>query len=174
MENKDTIQMIVSKIRGTVMHNCIFVEKIMDEFISGYFCKEDLKEDLMLFLLCTERITFRGKADIFRLIIEKESNKERFAEFIKENPTIFDDLTEYVLEERNIFAHYLFDSTEGYKERYENERKIRFIKFKVSKKNPAIQYLEYDNDRILEVQRIIMKCGEAILKLNEPNGEALS
>jgi hypothetical protein len=166
MGNKH-LHLIVSDIRGAIIQNCIIVERVLDEFLSGYFCKGDLKEELMTFLLCTERINFRGKADIFKLIIDKKENKERFAKFKKENPNIHKDINDYVIEERNIFAHYLFDSTDGYNERYQNEKKIRFIKFKVSKDNPDIQYLEYDNDRILQIQNTIRRCGEAIIGLNE-------
>jgi hypothetical protein len=167
MDKHSIIQQNVANIRGSVIQNCVMVEKIMDEFISGYFCKENLKEDLMTFLLCTERITFRGKSDIFKLIIEKKENAARFAEFKKENPSIHNEITEYILEERNIFAHYLLDTAEGYIDRYEKHGIIRFIKFKVSKEKPAVHYLEYNNDRIQKIHKTIIKCGDAIIKLNQ-------
>ena len=52
-------------------------------------------------------------------------------EFVKENPNIFSDIKK-LIDERNIVAHYLLDTSEAGKSEYINNGKIGFVKFRNS------------------------------------------
>jgi hypothetical protein len=171
MLNEQQLNNRVAQIRGIVLHHCAFVEKVMDQAVSKYFCPNiEKQDDLLNFILCTERITCRSKLDIFRLIVEKEAAKKgdnKYFKFKNKYPNYYKEMVDCVIEERNIFAHYLFDSMPGYVERFNNEKKIGFIKFKVSEANPKIHVIEYDNDKIDRINNTIKKYGNAIIKLND-------
>jgi hypothetical protein len=119
----------------------------------------------MSLILCTDRITFRAKLDVFRLILIK-----KYPQFLADNPNFYKDLVHYTIEERNIMAHYLFDTSEGYIEKFNNGGKIGFVKFKVSSDNPAVKILEYDPPKINKILIEIGKYTMALVQFNSDNG----
>lgn len=169
----DLINDKAAQIRGVIIHHTAILEKIIDEAISRYFSNDiDIRQDLLTFVLCTERITFRAKLDVFNLIVHKESLKgpeNKFAKFVAANPTYHTDLIEKIVEDRNVLAHYLFDSSDGYQERFTKEKVIGFMKFKVSKKNPEVEIIKFDDKKIKELVSLLNKYVDAIINLNESN-----
>ncbi|QGW28411.1 hypothetical protein [Phnomibacter ginsenosidimutans] len=93
-----------SHTRGVLINQIILLERLIDSYISKYFCNtQDKATELMDMILATRRMTFDGKADVFRTILDK-----LYPEKKKENSTIAKDL-KFIIEERNMLAHYFLD-----------------------------------------------------------------
>jgi hypothetical protein len=113
--------------RGQIINDLIYLERLIDEAISRHFC-EDLqrKKELMELILSNERIGFYNKVQVFEYIF-----KTHRPEFVNANPNIFSDIKK-LIDERNIVAHYLLDTSEAGKKEYINNGKIGFVKFRNS------------------------------------------
>ena len=141
-------------IRGLVINDSIFLERSVDRVIANHYCdNEEKRNELLEWLLSTDRIIFSNKVQLFRLILERH-NKE----FIKKHPDIFKDIIS-VIEERNILAHYQLDtSAEGINKIDEN--KFVLLKYKTSPEE--IVFDRYRKDKIL---KLIAKCIKDINEL---------
>jgi hypothetical protein len=111
--------------RGMILNQTIMLERAIDEYLCLHFCQTKIKRtELMDLIFGTERMSFDIKRNIFKIL----SNRYH-TDFIKDNPTINSDIKQ-IVETRNIFAHYLLDSTEnGIKEFAKGTGLIGFIKF---------------------------------------------
>jgi hypothetical protein len=113
--------------RGQLINDLIYLERLIDEAVSRHFCTDlERKKELMELMLSNERIGFYNKVQIFEYIF-----KTHKPEFVKANPNIFSDLKK-LIDERNIVAHYLLDTSETGKEEYINKGNIGFVKFRNS------------------------------------------
>jgi hypothetical protein len=93
-----------SQTRGVLINSIILLERLMDKYISEYFCDTpDRATELMDMILSTRRITLDSKADVFRVILDK-----LYPEKKKENSAIAKDF-KFIVEERNMLAHYFLD-----------------------------------------------------------------
>ena len=120
--------------RGIIIDETITLERIIDEYISKYYCSnEESSKELMEMLLCTNKITFENKMQIFKVIIDKKKD-----DFNSRYPTFISDILHKIIPQRNIFAHYWLDTREHLTE-FLVDRKTVFIKYK-----NQTEYIEYD------------------------------
>ena|SRR5258708_27825322 len=142
-------------LRGGIINEVIFLERVIDDFLSNYFCPDHEKRDEMMELILTnERYALGSKIDVLVRILEKHYN-----EFYKANPTIKGDLV-FILEKRNVLAHILLDTTFN---GIENET-IGFIKYKNRK-----EIIYFKEDDKIGLNEKIQKYKYAIQKLTHPN-----
>lgn len=121
--------------RGIFIQETIQLERCIDEYICRHFCKDDdRKSELLECVMATKRITFDSKLDVARFIIEKH-NKE----FAILNPQYHKEIRS-LIEHRNIFAHYLLDTSEGVMKEIKSKKDIVFIKF--DREHKLIKYTE--------------------------------
>jgi hypothetical protein len=93
-------------IRGKVIGKAIYLEKTIDLWLSEYFChNKGRAEDLFYLILCHDRLGFEAKRQVFCYVVEHKCN-----DFFRKYPTLNKDLS-YIIEQRNILAHYQIDST---------------------------------------------------------------
>ena len=113
--------------RGQLINDLIYLERLIDEAVSRHFCADlEKKKELIELMLSNERIGFYNKVQIFEYIF-----KTHRPEFVKANPNIFSDIKK-LIDERNIVAHYLLDTSETGKSEYINNGKLGFVKFRNS------------------------------------------
>ena len=112
--------------RGEIIARTVNLERIIDTFIASYFCHEDKKRDeLLLLILSTERITYENKRHVLKWICETYAK-----DLIKQYPTLFKDLQK-IGEFRNILAHNHLD-TDGFVQ-YETKQTTVINKYKSKK-----------------------------------------
>lgn len=108
-DNHDPIAVYVyhaSQTRGVLINQVILLERLMDKYISEYFCNiPDKATELMDMILATKRITFDSKAQVFRTILDNLYPDKK-----KENSAIAKNL-QFIAEERNMLAHYFLDTS---------------------------------------------------------------
>jgi len=113
--------------RGVLINQIILLERLIDSYISKYFCKtQDKATELMDMILATRRMTFDGKTEVFRAILDK-----LYPEKKKENSTIAKDL-KFIIEERNMLAHYFLDVSPDILNSF-NETNSAFTLLKIEK-----------------------------------------
>ena len=85
---------------GRVITITIQLERIIDKFLSEYFCYGDKqKDDFKSLILFNERITLDFKKELMTIILKKN-----YTQLLDKNPTILSDLSR-LPEHRNRFAH---------------------------------------------------------------------
>lgn len=143
--------------RGMIINQTIMLERAIDEYLCLHFCKtQEQRTELMDLVFGTERMTFDLKKQIFKII-----SSRYHPNFSKENPIIHSDI-KIIVETRNIFAHYLLDTTEnGIKEFDQQDKIIGFIKFK----NERV-LIKYNIHGIVKHLDTIDKSIEKIMALN--------
>jgi len=112
------------KLRGALIHEAVFLERMIDFFLSKHFAKNKKASIELTDWVFTERITFENKVQILNLVIQKY-----FPEFKETHPTYHKDII-YIVEQRNIFAHYLALNDDKDIELFLNDKTISFIKYK--------------------------------------------
>src|SRR5688572_27203759 len=95
----------VSSITGTIIHETILLERMIDVYLSNIFGKNKEFAIALRDWVFTERINLESKIQILKLVIERYNEP-----FAKEHKSYFTDLI-YIMEQRNIFAHYLIVTT---------------------------------------------------------------
>jgi len=94
-------------IRGKVIGKSIYLEKMIDKWLSEYFCNHKGRaDDLFYLILCHDRLGFEAKRQVFCYIVE-----HKCTEFFRAHPTLNKDLS-FIIEQRNILAHYTIDTTD--------------------------------------------------------------
>jgi hypothetical protein len=124
--------------RGKLIHNVCFLEMVLNAYIANYFCSSDDKKmsDMIVLMLGDDRTSLGSKAQIFnKLATEYDSNWYDSYKSIRKpvNKKIKyyamgSDLF-YVIEERNVFAHRIYDAGVFATEELPNDT-IRFTRFK--------------------------------------------
>lgn len=135
-----------SQTRGVLINQIILLERLMDKYISEYFCNiPDKAEELMDMILSTRRMTFDGKAEVFRTILDKLYPQKK-----KENSAIVKDF-KFIIEERNMLAHYFLDASPD-------------ILSNFSEKNGTFTLLKIEKTRTREVfdYKRIRKIGDTV------------
>jgi hypothetical protein len=123
----EQIQIASYNYRGQIINDLIYLERLIDEAIARHLCVDnDRQTELMELILCNERIGFSNKVQVFEYIFKKHKS-----DFVSNNPKIFSDIKK-LIEERNIIAHYLLDTSENGKAMFDKENKIGFVKFRNS------------------------------------------
>lgn len=128
-----------AEYRGQIINEVIWIEKMVDIYISSHFCKRDksLMEEMHILLLGDNRIAFDNKRQIFHAIAMKHDDK--WYDSYKDNSGLpkevktktagaFNNALCYLIEQRNVLAHCLLDTTKEAK--YREDEKIKFFRFK--------------------------------------------
>jgi hypothetical protein len=132
-------------MRGLIINETIYLERLIDEFLGRHFCPDKIKRsELFELILGNERISFESKRQILKFVMDKH-----FKTVVDTNKNIFSDLKE-IIDERNFLAHQLLDtSDEAFNKLKEN--KIGFVKFRNSTETTW-----YDNDKINTIRKLIV------------------
>lgn len=134
----ESIVLDAMNIRGFFITDTIAIERLIDDYIARYFCKtRKVQKELLELFLSTERIPFDMKRQAFKIL-----TKKKHPDFEKTYKDFFPFLAN-IMEQRNIFAHYLLDMTKEGLKRYPDE--IGFIKYK-----NETTTIWYNNKQLLE------------------------
>jgi len=119
------------------------LERAIDHYLSWYFASNDpLKyEELILLIFANERISFESKRQIFTFLLKKHHDP-----FLIKNPNLIKDLI-YIIEQRNILAHYDYDSDELTKD---GLTQINFVKYK-----NTLDFIPIDSKKLKDLRRKI-------------------
>lgn len=113
--------------RGQIIGDLIYIERLIDEFISRHFCvAREKQKELFELILANERMGFGNKIQVFEFIV-----KEYRREFATAHPRLFNEIKK-LNEERNIVAHYLLDTSENAVNIFQESKSIGFVKFRNS------------------------------------------
>jgi hypothetical protein len=110
-------------IRGIIINETTYIERLIDEYISSHFCKEQvLKEEIIARIFSGTKIGFTAKKELF-LDLLKTHNEP----FYIENINTINKLAE-IVEFRNIVAHRVLDTSKEGLSIFKNEKAIYFRK----------------------------------------------
>lgn len=161
-KNQDLLVKDAYTLRGCVVNESIFCERMVDEFLSNYFCSDiKKKKDIMELLLCTDRITSENKRQVLKKIVENNHK-----DFSDKYPSLFSDMLK-LYEERNIMAHYMLDTSENGIKAYRDEQKIGFVNFKIKGKLKEAHTVWYDMNKVSAIIKLADKCKMTIIELND-------
>ncbi|HEV8284383.1 MAG TPA: hypothetical protein VGQ09_08735 [Chitinophagaceae bacterium] len=128
MEDRETIEAMVSiaayDIRGRILQRAVEIESTLDIYISEHFTTDSVKNEELVCLVLSPRVTFENKIQIFRYLVDKYN-----PEFKNEYKQYFKDLVQ-LCEERNIFAHYPVDFSEQSIINFRDHKVVTFVKLK--------------------------------------------
>ena len=153
--NKDfnSIMSLVYHVRGLFINEFIVLERNIDLYLARTFGKPNLINALHDWVF-TDRIFFENKIQIFKLTIERCN-----PEFKSNNPQYFNDLL-FLVQQRNIFAHYAFINDDASLKKFVKDKTLTFAKFK----NDA-EVFEYTQDKINKVCDLLLKYAPVITDL---------
>ncbi len=139
-KNQKLIDLLLLSIqyRGKLIHNVCFLEMGLNAYIANYFCSGDNQKmsDMIVLFLGDDRTTLYNKAHIFNKIAT-EYDKDWYDSYNSIRMTtektpkphgMSSDLF-HVIEERNVFAHRIFDSGTFATKELPNDV-VRFTRFK--------------------------------------------
>lgn len=150
--------------RGKILNMMTLLEFMLNAYIARYFCGEDLHkiEKMVLLVLGDDRITLSSKAQIFHQIAIKE-DKEWYDRYVSNRKIIkpksssqnMNNDLNYVIQERNVFAHRIiaFDDVYPFPDRPTDT--IRFVRFKND-----LEPLDYTKEKFDELYLVIAKLAE--------------
>lgn len=114
----------VAQMRGLVIQEIVLMERMMDAYISTYFCHPDKRGEFMDLLISTKRITYEAKVHIVREILNRVQPRKK-----DEHTKFYKDLI-FIAEERNMVAHYMSDASLDVIEKFlEDKETVALIKF---------------------------------------------
>jgi hypothetical protein len=91
-------------LRGVILDATVHMERIIDNYLSDYFCVNELRgNELKEMLWNTERITLSAKKDLLFMLIN------RYHKVFLETYPKFIDTLDKLIPHRNIFAHLELD-----------------------------------------------------------------
>lgn len=154
-----------SQTRGVLINHIILLERLMDKYISEYFCNtSDKALELMDMILATKRITFDSKAQVFRTILDK-----LYPEKKKENATIATDF-QFIAEQRNMLAHFFLDTSPDILSNF-SELNGAFTLLKIEKTR---SWEVFDFKRIKKIGDMVALYTDAIIEMLDQKKEAKS
>jgi len=119
---------LAKAMRAEFLESFVGLEKMIDFYLAFHFCPDPtdgtLAHELMDAIICTDRITFESKRQVFQFLVKKHNPG-----FYEKHKTIFSDLTEF-MQTRNILAHYSIYTGTDAVESFTQNGNITFIKFK--------------------------------------------
>lgn len=135
MNDYNRIVQLTIKYRGIIIHQMSHLEKALDTYIATYLTGGDQTKigEMQLLIFGDNRITLESKRQIFQYIAEHHDNhwynsykpvRTSIASKKKSNP--FNKDLVWVIEQRNIFAHCIPDTSN---EAYLKQDSVGFIKF---------------------------------------------
>ena len=128
MEERERIEAMISiaayDIRGRILQKAVEIESIINIYIAEHFTKDEAKNEELICLILSPRVTFENKIQIFKYLIDKYN-----PEFKNANKQYSKDLTD-LCEERNIFAHYPVEFSQQSLKNYTDHSVVTFVKLK--------------------------------------------
>lgn len=158
----DDLEAESDMIRGRIITLTIWLERQMDEFISGYFCNDkyhnaDKRIELLELIIC-ERMDFYKKTKAFTDILEKDCQNKGI-DFNKTYPSIKKELGE-IAKDRNDFAHkFLMSRTAK-----ANDENIKMVFLNIEK---ALEPIAYTQERIDDIINKLIKYSDLIKGLTK-------
>jgi hypothetical protein len=153
MTREDKLRTIFQKsiqLRGLVLDATIDIERKIDDYLSSYFCNDEIKgNELKEMLWFTERIALGGKKDIFFILIKR--NKK---DFLVKYPDFIDKLDK-LIPHRNIFAHRSIDYSESILDKPHVE--VVFKRYDSGKSKPKTYTVE-DVQNLTNDIKEVLKC----------------
>lgn len=141
--------------RGQIIGDLIYVERLIDEFISRHLCETTEKQkEIFELILANERMGFSNKIQVFEFIIRTHKK-----EFLTSVPNMFSNLKN-LNEERNIVAHYILDTSENARKAFQKSKSIGFVKFRNS-----TETLWRSNDDYLKFKGLLSKSNKQLIEL---------
>lgn len=151
-----------SQTRGVLINQVILLERLIDRYISEYFCNvPDRATELMDMILATKRITFDSKAQVFRAILDKIYPDKK-----KENAGIAKDL-QFIAEERNMLAHFFLDVSHDILSNF-SEKNGAFTLLKIEKTRTREVF---DFKRIRKIGNMVTLYADAVTEMIQMNNK---
>ncbi|WP_018345015.1 hypothetical protein [Cytophaga aurantiaca] len=126
MDDEITKQMQIHsmEIRGHYLNEFIFIERLIDEYLTRHFCDEaHKKKELFEYIMC-ENVAFEPKRLLLWYVMEKYDN-----EIYIKHKSKSEDLT-FLMTTRNKLAHWMLDTSGEAHELYVSKSKLRLLRFK--------------------------------------------
>jgi hypothetical protein len=112
-----------SMVRGFFINETIFIERIIDDIFSRFFCDTYKKGHVLKeMFLSTERITFEMKRQGLKHLLNK------LVPSPADNDELLFPYLTAIMEYRNVFAHYELDLSDKALKKYPKE--LGFVKYK--------------------------------------------
>jgi hypothetical protein len=144
---KEEMLEVAAKYRGNVLNEVIYLERIIDRYITRHFVGDDpAKEfDLHVAVLGNNRMTLDAKKQVFEYIAAKYDpiflTKYKSSRIV--NPDQKNNKKEckhhnlqsdiaYIITQRNILAHFILDDREEARKRHIDE--VTFVRFRDEEK----------------------------------------
>ena len=128
MEERERIEAMVSiaayDIRGRILQKAVEIESIINIYIAEHFTKDKSKNEELICLILSPRVTFENKIQIFKYLVDQYN-----PEFKDANKQYSKDLIE-LCEERNVFAHYPVEFSQQSLKDYVDRNIVTFVKLK--------------------------------------------
>lgn len=141
--------------RGHIIHRTANFEMSINIFLANHFAKDkQTGNELLSSLLCTNRITFMAKVEVFWQVVESHHPK-----FIKAKPKYKTEMKE-IAEIRNQFAHLCIDVTESGLQKTGVVALAKWKKGDVHIKNYTLAHVNIIVDRIYDYTDEISKLDE--------------
>lgn len=166
MNEATTLMSNAAVLRGIILNDAIYIERLIDEFLSRYFCGNDpdKKRDLMELIIC-EPLNFDIKRLAFIEIVKKE-----YQDFLIKNPSFKSDI-DSIMKDRNILAHWLLDTSENGTTAM-SRGEIMFVRFKV-KTEKAVNTKIFDQGKIDElkdkIKAVVNGLSELLISMGPSN-----
>lgn len=144
--------------RGTILNECIFLEKALDDFIAKDISLDE-KVQVRIFQILLDRMTFEGKITAFNWILDDGQNLAGFIKSKKNgypHKRLIEDIKR-IKNERNYFAHY---PAWLQSEAIQYHPNVGFINFRDKTK---IEW--YNTERITKLLELISKTKREIYKM---------
>jgi hypothetical protein len=146
---------LAAQRRGVILNECTLLEGFMDWGIASYFCSEQKKqEELRELIISTNRMIFENKVQVAKFLIEKYKKHT-----LASHPSVFTDILNKIIPQRNIFAHYWLDINHHNFIKWAADKKTVFIKYK-----NTTESIEYDDKKVAEILELIKKCTITIVE----------
>lgn len=144
------------KIRGSILNEITFLEKLMDGILTMYFCNTDLKRDEFFELISSERLNFESKRHIVDYIIS-----HHYKEFYEKNKTTLKFL-ESLPGKRNVIAHYMIGTSNNSIDKFKKENVIIFKRFYGQK-----QDVLYTDEILNNLIEQIIECSKMFIEFQK-------
>ena len=170
MPKKENQEFVSKQYRGEVLHAMSYLEMLINMFISSYFCSGDIKkaEQMILYILGDDRTNLGAKTQMIQQIGINhlkswwDSYKSPRKPDKGKSPYKMSSDFQFVVEERNVFAHRIVDEIDLVNNYVFNTKPITFLRFKND-----IQGIEYTSQSFDLLIKTIYSLGAHMIKVIE-------
>jgi hypothetical protein len=141
------------QIRGNILNDVTFLEKLIDNYITSYFCSDEVKKKEFFEMISSERLSFDAKRQILLFLLE--THNEDFYKTHKESLGYL----QIIMRQRNVLAHYMLDTSIEGREFYK-KGEIVFVRFLNKKEN-----IHHTTETINLLKKQIDECVKVLLLL---------